>query len=244
VGIHVHGVRIVIEVVEKTLPPEKEEGRDTDLIARIGGKIEELLVLKGTPLVEEGDEVKKGQTLISGLVYPEIIISETGEISPAGEAQIIKARGLVRALVQRSYLGQCPFREKIVWDTGLEKRTIFLRLGEKEIYLKGTKENPYPQYRLVRRVKPLFVLRGKKLSGSLEIVSIIYKEQVCQTKEWGIEGAFQEAARRAQDLVWGEVPGQHKIISQKFEPLFEPEKETLSVRYVLETIEEIGTYGF
>ncbi|MDD2432151.1 MAG: sporulation protein YqfD [Clostridia bacterium] len=244
VGIHGQGTKIIIEVAEKTLLPSDEENKPADLIARVGGKIEELLVLKGIPVVKEGAQVRKGQTLILGLVYPEINISETGEISPAGEAQIVRAKGLVRAQVLRSNVGTCPLQEKIVWDTGAEKRTVFLRFKDKEIYLKGTGENPFVKYRLVRQAKPLFVFKDRNLFGPVELVSIIYKEQICEIREWGIEGAYQEAARRAQDLVWVEVPGQHKVISQRIEPLTEREKGVVVVRYILETIEEIGTYRF
>ncbi|MGI6588809.1 MAG: sporulation protein YqfD [Peptococcia bacterium] len=242
VGIHEHGTKIIIEVAEKTLLPPDEENKPADLLARVGGEIEELLILKGIPLVQEGDWVKKGQVLILGIVYPEINISETGEISPAGEPQIVRAKGLVRARVFRSYVGECPFRENIVWDTGKEKKIVLLRFKGKEIYLKGTEENPFQKYRLVRQVKPLFVFKGRNLFGPVELISVVYKEQICEIREWGIEGAYQEAARRAQDLLWAELPAHYKVISQRIEPLLGQEKGVVEVRYVLETIEEIGTY--
>jgi similar to stage IV sporulation protein len=231
VGIHVQGTRIMIEVAEKTLLPSDEENSSADLIARIEGEIEELLVFKGIPQVQEGDQVKKGQVLILG-----------GEVSPAGEAQIIRAKGLIRARVLRSYIEKCPLQEKIIKDTGREKNVVLLSFKDKEIYLKGTKENPFNSYRLVRQVKPLSVFKGRNLFGSVELISIVYQEQLCELQHWGIEGAYQEAARRAQGVLWAELPLDYKVISQRFEPLSVREKGVVAVRYVLETIEDIGTY--
>ena len=51
----------MIEVAEKTFPSTDEENMPGNLIAREDGIIEELLVLKGSPQVQEGDRVKKGR---------------------------------------------------------------------------------------------------------------------------------------------------------------------------------------
>ncbi|MGI6144690.1 MAG: sporulation protein YqfD [Clostridia bacterium] len=242
VGIEVQGTKIVIEVAEKTFPSTDEENMPGNLIAREDGIIEELLVLKGSPQVQEGDRVKKGQVLILGLVYPEIIISETGELCPSGEPQIVRAKGVVRARVRRSNVEKCALREKLIWDTGIEKSVVVLKFRDKEIYLKGTKEIPFSNYRMVRQAKPLFVYKGRNLLGPVELISVVYKEQICEIRDWGIEGAYQEAARRTQDFLWSQLPADYKIISQSFEPVTVKEKGVVAVRYVLETIEDIGIY--
>ena len=242
VGIEAQGTKIVIEVAEKTFRSTDEENMPGNLIAREDGIIEELLVLKGNPQIQEGNQVRKGQVLILGLVYPEIIISETGELSPSGDPQIVRAKGVVRARVRRTNVEKCALQERLIWDTGIEKSVIILKFRDKEIYLKGTEEIPFSNFRMVRQVKPLFVYKGRNLLGPVELISIIYKEQICEIRDWGIEGAYQEAARRTQDFVWSQLPADYKIISQSFEPVSVEETGVVAVKYVLETIEDIGMY--
>lgn len=242
VGIQLEGTKIVIEVAEKTFRSYDEEHIPGNLLARENGKIEELLVLKGVPLVKEGDTVVKGQVLILGIVYPEIIVSETGEIIPAGEPEIVRAKGVIRAKVFRQNIKECLLQEKLIWETGTESSVVVLKVLGKEIYLKGSEESPFSNYRTVRQSKPLFVYKGRNLLGPVEIISIVYKEQTCEIRDWGIEGAYQEAARRTQEYLWAQLPDDYQIISQNYEPVSVEEKGVVAVKYQLETIEDIGMY--
>lgn len=242
VGIHAQGTKIIIEVAEKTLLPEDGENIPADLVARLDGVIEELLVLTGTPLVQEGDRVQKGQVLIAGYVYPQIIVSEDGQISPGGEPRAVRAKGVVRARVVRACLEQCPMREEIKKDTGAEEKVILLKLLGKEVYLQGKGESPFAHYRSIRQVKPLLDIRGRNLQGTVELITIIYKEQTCEVLEWGIEGAYQEAARRAHALLERDLPQDCKIIERKIEPLPGQKTGMVAIRYLLETVENIGIY--
>lgn len=242
VGIHAQGTRMIIEVAEKTLPLNDEEKVPADLIARLDGKIEELLVLTGTPLVQEGDEVKKGQILIAGFVYPHMIVSEEGIISPGGEPDAVRAKGVIRARVVHTCSVQCPIQEEIIKDTGAECSTIVLKLFGKEIYLRGRKEEPYAKFRMIRQAKTLLDLQRRNLQGTVELVTIIYKEQVYEIRQWGVEGAYQEAARRAHELLKRDLPPDYKIVNRRAEPISVPPKGMIAVKYVLETIENIGIY--
>ncbi|HOB82301.1 MAG TPA: sporulation protein YqfD [Peptococcaceae bacterium] len=242
VGIRGQGTKMIIEVAEKTFPPADDEKKPADLVARVDGVIEEILVMKGTPLVQEGDPVEKGQLLIAGYVYPQIIVAEDGQISPGGEPEAVRAKGVVRARVSRSKKMYCPIQETVLKDTGAEMQTICLNFGGKEIYLRGTKEAPYAHFRSIRQVKPLLEWKGRNLQGTVELITIVYKEQNCETHYWGIEGAFQEAARRAHEALRRELPQDYKIVNRSAEPIPWPDKGAVALKYVLETVENIGTY--
>lgn len=242
VGVHAQGTKIIIEVAEKTLPPEDGENIPADLVARLDGIIEELLVLTGTPIVQEGDKVKKGQVLIAGFVYPQIIVSEEGQISPGGEPRPVRAKGVIRARVVRSCIEQCPMREEIKKDTGAAAKIILLKLFGKEVYLRGTGETPFTHFRSIRQVKPLLDMRGRNLQGTVELITIIYMEQTCEVLEWGIEGAYQEATRRAHALLERDLPQDCKIVERKTEPLPAQNNGMVAIRYILETVENIGVY--
>jgi similar to stage IV sporulation protein len=192
--------------------------------------------------VGEGDKVKKGQVLIAGYVYPQIIVSEEGQISPGGEPQEVRAKGVVRARVVRSCIEQCPMREEIKKDTGVEEKVVLLKLLGKEVYLRGTGESPFAHFRSIRQVKPLLDIRGRNLQGTVELITIIYKEQTCEVLEWGVEGAYQEAGRRAHALLERDLPQDCKIVERKIEPLPAQKTGMVAIRYILETLENIGVY--
>ncbi|MGN0242684.1 MAG: sporulation protein YqfD [Lachnospiraceae bacterium] len=57
--------------LKDTIPPEQTNTNQTpcDLIATHSGTIESIITRSGTPLVKQGDKVKKGDILISGVIH-------------------------------------------------------------------------------------------------------------------------------------------------------------------------------
>ena len=85
-------------------------------------------------------------------------------------------------------------------------------------------------------------MRGRNLQGTVELITIIYMEQTCEVLEWGIEGAYQEATRRAHALLERDLPQDCKIVERKTEPLPAQNNGMVAIRYILETVENIGVY--
>ncbi|MFY9174911.1 MAG: sporulation protein YqfD [Peptococcia bacterium] len=239
--IHVQGTKIVIEVAEKTLPPEGGVSQPADLIARIGGKIEELLILKGTPLVKEGDLVQAGQTLIEGVFYPQIQINTDGSITPSGEPEPVRAQGLVRARVVRELEASCPLKEELLQDTGQEVKVKLLSWQGGDLVLFGQRTVPFAKYRQIKEARTLY--EGRKLKGPIEVITIVYREQESKIKNWGLEGAYQEAVRRARQQLNQELPEDCLVISEKAEPVSSEEEGLVKIIYSLETKEDIGGYA-
>lgn len=243
VGLHIQGTKIIIEVAEKTLLSPEDKHTPADLIAGIDGTVEELLIFTGTAQVKEGDVVKKGQILISRLIYPRLLISEDGSMIPDGDPEEVKARGIIRARVLRSQIAQCPLLEKICRDTGEERNVVILKFRGREVYLRGTNEIPFTDYRMIRQVKPLITLKGRNSPIPVELITITYLEQITETHNWGIEGAYQEAARRAKAELRASLPADCRIITEKFEPVLMKDERFVAVKFELETIENIGVYS-
>ncbi len=239
-GIRVQGTKVIIEVAEKTLVPADEETKPADIIARVGGKVEEVLVLTGTPFIKVGDIVEKGQTLIGGLVYPQIQINEDGSITPAGTPEQIRARALVRARILRSRTGECYIREEKDLDTGAETKVTFIRFRGQDIIIRGPKTVPYERYRLVSHVKNLSV--GRIPGWSVELFTVVYLEQKHEVYDWGLAGAYQEAVARAKNDLFRELPADYRIILEEHEPLLSKKADLVRVQYVLETVENIVAY--
>jgi len=240
-GIHIRGTKVVIEVAEKTPIPSGDEQKPGDVWARANGKIEELLVLTGTARVKEGDYVHKGQILISGLVYPRIQINTDGSITPDGEPQRVRARGLVRARVERTATAGCFIKEERDRDTGSQSTVVLLRYKDWEVILRGPRTIPYERYRMVSEVKTLGW--GRIPGEPVELVTIAFIEQVHEVWQWGIEGAYREAVKRAKEEIIKELPADFRIISEKIEPAPGKEPDFIRVVYTLETLEDIGSYS-
>lgn len=240
-GIEVRGSKVIVEVSEKSLPPSGAENEPADIVASRAGKIEELLVLKGTALVKEGDKVQKGQPLVAGLIYPQIQINQDGSINPAGEPQKIRAHALVRARVLHRQTAQCPIVEKVNIDTGNQITVVIISYKGWEVHLKGPKTVPYQAYRTVRQVET--ILEGRIPGDPGEIITITYFEQEPRIYNWGLEGAYQEAARRSKEEVRKLLPADCRVISEGYEPSLTDKPDLVEVVYTLETIEDIGIYS-
>ena len=198
-GIHIRGTKVVIEVAEKTLRPSGDELKPGDMWARINGKVEQMLVLKGTARVKEGDYVQRGQILISGLVYPQLQINPDGSVTPVGEPERLRARGLVRARVERSRTAGCFIKEETDRDTGNQSTVVLIRYKEWKVILSGPRTVPYERYRTVSEVKKAGW--GRIPGATVELVTIVYYEQAHEVREWGIEGAYREARKRAKEEI-------------------------------------------
>ena len=239
-GIRIQGTKVIVEVAEKTLIPVDEETRPADIVARSGGKIEEVLVLTGTPLINVGNIVEKGQTLIEGLAYPQIQINQDGSISPGGTPERIRARALVRARVRRSRTGECLISEEKDFDTGAETRVVVIRFRGYELLISGPKTVPYERYRVVTHAKTL--LAGRIPGQPVELVTIVYLEQKHEIYDWGLAGAYQEAVVRAKNSVLTELPADYRVITEEHEPLLSKKADLVRVQYEIETIEDIVVY--
>ncbi len=240
VGVRLEGTKAIIKVAEKIPSPSEEETAPAHLLAGCDGKIEEILVLTGTPLVKEGDVVQKGQVLIAGFTYPEIVYDQNGEPVGKGQPEKVRARGLVRAYVKRSCEMECPIKEERTCDSGNMFKIVLLRFAGREIVLKGPGEVPYEIYRTVEQVKTLYGGRNKQ--GAVEIITIEYLEQLREVRYWGLKGAYQEALNKAKEEMLVLLPKDCRVVAEKNEPADEELKDVVRVRYILETIENIGVY--
>ena len=85
----IQGTRLHIEIKE-TLDRKTKQNpkKPCDIVANKSGIITKMAVKSGTPLVSTGDSVKKGTTLISGLIYyysDDFTVTQTDKIKADGE---------------------------------------------------------------------------------------------------------------------------------------------------------------
>ena len=241
VGVYIKGTRVEIQVVEKTLVEEKEEGF-SHVVAAKAGLVEDVLVLKGHPAVKEGDTVVPGQVLISGIIPPpETAGPEGKEKEPAPEQKpvCVAARGIVRARVWYEGYGEALLTERESGPTGRASFRVCMKIGGKEIILKGSPEIPFPHYRTEKVVKKISPWRN--LTPDVELIfekfSELQERTVTRTKEQALLLAKEKAlAGVKQNLPRGAI-----ILNERVEELVTPQPEDLvRLRAQLEVIEDIG----
>ena len=118
------GTGLRFEIREGTAGEKAEpEERSCSLFSTLDGVIDSIVTRQGTPLVRAGDEIKKGQELVSGIVD---ITDDSQEVIRYAYVQA-DADIYIRHTI--AYYDTFPLDiEKKVWS-GKKKTTIFFQLG-------------------------------------------------------------------------------------------------------------------
>jgi similar to stage IV sporulation protein len=133
VAAELKGTRLVIHVKEGILSEEEDADSDSgdagewevpsSLAATCSGIVESIYVRKGRPLVQAGDEVEKGEVLVSGALP---IYNDESEVASwqyvAADADIVIRR-------TRSYRDEVALAAEQKVYTGREKSRYLLRIG-------------------------------------------------------------------------------------------------------------------
>lgn len=229
VGINLHGTKATIQVEEKT---KVEINKETVkcLVAAQDGLITQFLVISGQPLVSEGDTVKKGQMLITG------IKALNKDQSP------VHARGRIKARVWYDCYKEAYLKEEIRNRTGETAKALWLKIGDKFYLLRGVDKVPYSYYdqEIVNKKMPQW--KEYKIPFSWRIVK--YYEVRLSYKEHTLEEVKKQLRNEAvRELVGNLKPGT-KIIKENIVFLEEIAQKKIPglvrVKVSLETLEDIG----
>lgn len=131
VGVTSYGVRVVLDVVEKEPAPQAAVQGPAHVVARRPGLVLQVLALRGTPVVREGDVVRRGQILIRGeygaAVQPDRRLPGPGGGGDGGRG--VAAQGRVLARTWYSEYVEIPLEEIVTTRTGRTLRRTYLRIG-------------------------------------------------------------------------------------------------------------------
>lgn len=239
-GVKVRGTQVVIEVVEKRMPPPdgRQQGR-AHLVAARSGVIEDVIVMKGDPLVKPGDTVQAGQMLISGILP----VPGTGSLTPPPgvvlpppaslESEEVIAQGLVKARVWYQAYGENPVVERRRRPTG--ERAVRLRavsLGH-EVLVYGPREIPYADFEREEREIRL---------GSSPVVLVWERvsEMEDEVIEYGVDRAKELAADKARQEIVEARMADSRVILEKVDAVELNDDNLVRVRVRVEALEDIG----
>lgn len=251
VGVNVRGTRVVIQIAEKVTPGVKGE-YPAHIVASKAGLVKEILVLAGNPAVREGDTVVPGQLLISGIIPPQEKAAEpgspeqnggqteedSGKVKP-GESSIVHAKGLVRARVWYEGYGEALLAEKMSRPTGLVISRLCMKIGTKEIILKGPKNISPGNYKEERVVKK--PLQWRNLTVPVELITESYLELENYSEQRTRDQALELARQKALAGVAGKMPSGARVLIREVKEVEVKNPENIvRVKVFLESLEEIG----
>jgi len=241
VGVNVNGTKVTINVVEKVVV-EADDKLPCDLIANKQGVIKEIIVLAGRPMVQEGDVVKKGQLLIKGVEYKEII-NETKEEKDEPKETIVEgkrlqAKGIIKASVYYEGYGEALLIDYNIKRTGNSQREFAIKFNDKIIYLNKVDHLPYQFVEREVITKKLFQWRNTGLT--VEAINTIYHEVDKQKVTYSLAEAKQIAADKVWNVLKQKIPSNAQILRRDVLQIKDQHNRIVRVKMVVETLEEIG----
>ena len=125
VSVSIDGTEALIRIVETIPKPEIiDKQTPSDLVAKKDSVIQSIITEAGTPMVQSGDVVKKGDVLISGEV-----VLVVGDEEEAGR-EYVNARGTVLAKTWYTLEEELPLSYTEKKYTGIEKKDKSLLIGD------------------------------------------------------------------------------------------------------------------
>ncbi len=205
------GTTLYITVKER-MADDSKIGKTGSLVARNDGRITELLVFRGTPLVEKGDWVTRGQVLVGGWDYPDRVRNQNGEFGPVGEPFVVEAQAVISGEQERSVIGTCALEERTLTATGKETVQTALAWQGHQIVLWGPKESPY-RY-ASQQVKQRSLFAWKQFRLPIYLKTTVYAEKQVQQKTYTEQEAYDAAAERARKQLQQQMPAGSRFLHE------------------------------
>ena len=207
IGLHTHGVVAVIDAIRLVnRPPDHLPPR---LIATVSGKVTRVYVYIGAAEVSRGEEVKKGQTLISGVVSGEL---PGGGDKPREESVVTPAEGQVMADVTYTEKLFQPFKEERQMEIGNVYVRRFLEWNRSQVM---EIPNPLPMsfthYRATKIVTPV---RFAGITLPVRFIEMVYNETAIRTVSLSPKAAVQLGRVRVLKALARRVPPGGQRVSQ------------------------------
>lgn len=138
IAVDMKGTGVVVNIVE-TIPKTEyvEREKPTDVIADSDGVIVSIAVSAGTPVVGEGDEVKKGDLLISNAVPLKDGETQTGEMYVCASGEVYTEKKYELEGISSLNYNEKVFTEKVKTDYSVnvgEKNYNFIKPSDEKDY--------------------------------------------------------------------------------------------------------------
>lgn len=246
-GVKVQGTRVVLQVVEKVQWQAPEATGRQDLVASKGGLVEQLVVLKGHPVVQEGDYVKAGEPLILGELRAytggrPALLPGTPVPEPEGVVATFPAEGRVLARIYHEQEVVVPLLTERPLGPGRRLWRLGLAWQGQEIIGKATGEIPYASYEgELRR----FGLPGwRNQVPAVEVLFLKAVEQRFETEHLTPDAALARLEAEVRQHYGRQLGPGDRLDKIEITPLGQEQdalgRPVLRCKLLVETVEEIA----
>ncbi|MDA8235990.1 MAG: sporulation protein YqfD [Clostridia bacterium] len=241
VGIEIRGTRVIIDVAEKKFANPQDK-RPAHIVAVKKGIIKDVLVVAGQPMVKEGEQVEKGQVLISGVVTPEVSHEVYGQEelvpAPIPEVKHVRAQGIVRARTWYKGYGERKIVNTGVKESGRKVERLSIKIGGKEIILKGPQKASFKQHR--QKVESKTIANWRNIKIPVEVLNTVFYELVPFREDVGQDGARKLAEDQAMAYIKKKIGSDARIIDRQVVEVATGDENLVRVSITIEAVENIG----
>ncbi len=223
------GTTLQITVKERLADSSKIH-KTGSLVARTDGRVTELLVFRGTPLVEKGDWVTKGQVLVGGWDYPDRQRDQNGEFGPVGEPFVVEAQAVISGEQERRVIGSCALEERSLNSTGREQKQVALAWRGHQLIIWGPKESPY-RY-ASQNVEQKSLLEWKRFHLPVYVKTTVFAEKKSQKTQYTEQEAYDLAVERARKRLQEQMPDGSRFLHESIGMLSTKNKTAVQAEVV------------
>ena len=224
VGIEIKGTNVIIKIEEADIKPEIiDEDEYCNIVADSDGVITKISAGNGTPLVKEGDVVKKGDLLIAGYMEGKY----TGR-------QYVHSIGDVEAKVWHKNTQKVYYKETKKEETGNHENKYSVKINNFQINF--NKSIPkFKKYDTIETTEKLKLFSNFYLP--IEIIKYEYKEYNETPVIHSVEESKQIAIEKAEEELKKEVENK-EITDKKIN--VRTDKDYIEVELIYEVKEQLG----
>ncbi len=226
VGIELKGTNAIVKIVEAEEKPEIiDEEEYCNIVATKDGVISKIMAQNGTPLVKEGDLVKKGTILIGGWLEGKY----TG-------TRYVHSNGQVEAKVWYTQKERVYLKEAKKEETGQVENKYSVNINNFKINF-NKRVSKFKNYDTIKETKKLKLFSNFYLP--IEIVKTTYKEYNNTEIVHTIEEAKTIGIERAKDKLNVQIENTSNITDEQIN--VSEGAEFVDVEVTYEVKENIGT---
>lgn len=226
IGIEITGTNAIVKVVETEEKPEiVDEDEYCNIVATKDGVVTKIMAQNGTPLVKNGDLIKKGTVLIGGWLEGKY----TG-------TRYVHSNGQVEAKVWYTQKERVYLKETKKEDTGEAQNKYSVNINNFIINF-NKRVSKFENYDTIEEAKKIKLFSNFYLP--IELVKTTYKEYKVVEIAHTLEEAKTIGIERAKDKLNAQIENTNNITDEQVN--IKEETNFVDVEVVYEVKENIGT---
>lgn len=226
IGIDIQGTNAIVKIVEADEKPEIiNEDEYCNIIADKDASIIKVNAQNGTPMVKEGEVVKKGTVLIAGWLEGKY----TG-------TRYVHSEGTIEAKVWYSHKERVYFKQTIQEKTGNEENKYSISINNFKINFYKKLPN-FEKYDTIVENKKLKLFSNLYLP--VELIKNNYSEITEKQVVYTLEEAKEIGVNKCQEKLDEEVESKENLLNKYIN--IDSKEEYVDVEIIYEIKENIGT---